>query len=145
METAVDKEAGVAQQEAMEKHMFGHEKFVQMLLEKDGVDVDSKDKRGRTPFSNAAEGGHGGVLYMLLERGRVDVAAKTILQGRERSNPTINGGTKGHEQVVHMLLEKDGVDVDSKDEKGCTTLYSVENFWDRNEKVRQMLIAKGAH
>ncbi|KAK3366631.1 ankyrin repeat-containing domain protein, partial [Lasiosphaeria ovina] len=51
----------------------GHESIVQLLLETDGIDIDSKDKHDRTPLSYAAESGHEAVVKLLLESGEVDV------------------------------------------------------------------------
>jgi ankyrin repeat protein len=47
----------------------GHEAAVKLLLEK-GVDVESKDQRGRTPLLWAARG-HEAVVEMPLEKGVV--------------------------------------------------------------------------
>jgi ankyrin repeat protein len=38
---------------------------VKLLLEKDGVDLDSKDEDGRTPLSWAAKNGHEAVMKLL--------------------------------------------------------------------------------
>jgi ankyrin repeat protein len=48
----------------------GNKKVVQMLLGKEGVGVDSKNRNGRGPLSLAAENGYEKVVQMLLGRGR---------------------------------------------------------------------------
>jgi ankyrin repeat protein len=53
---------------------------VKLLLKK-GADVESKDSRGRTPLSWAAEKGHEEVMELLLEKG-ADVESKDTEYGQ---------------------------------------------------------------
>jgi ankyrin repeat protein len=55
---------------------IGLAKTVQLLLEREGVDADSKDEHGRTPLLQAAKNGHEAVVKLLLEREGVDVNSK---------------------------------------------------------------------
>ena len=48
---------------------IGLVKIVWLLLEREGVDADSKDSNGRTPLSWAAENGREAVVKLLLEKG----------------------------------------------------------------------------
>ena len=55
----------------------GHEAVVKLLLEKEGVEPDSKDNEyGQTPLSWAAENGHEAVVKLLLEKDGVDPDSK---------------------------------------------------------------------
>jgi ankyrin repeat protein len=45
---------------------------MQLLLEHDGVDANSKDNDGRAPLQRAAENGHEAVVKLLLKRDSVD-------------------------------------------------------------------------
>jgi ankyrin repeat protein len=49
---------------------------VRLLVERDDVEVDSKDDYGRTPLSWAAERGHKAVVQLLVERVDVEVNSK---------------------------------------------------------------------
>jgi ankyrin repeat protein len=51
---------------------FGLAKIVQLLLEREGVNAGSRDPKGRTPLSWAAEREHEAVVKLLLEHGDVD-------------------------------------------------------------------------
>jgi ankyrin repeat protein len=46
---------------------------VKLLVETCKVDVDLKDKNGRTPLSWAAQNGHEAIVKLLVETGKVDV------------------------------------------------------------------------
>jgi ankyrin repeat protein len=51
----------------------GHEAVAKLLLAKDGVDVNFKDKDGRTPLWYTAGNGHEAVVKLLLATDGVDV------------------------------------------------------------------------
>ncbi|KAH7124381.1 hypothetical protein EDB81DRAFT_598735, partial [Dactylonectria macrodidyma] len=54
----------------------GHEGVTRILLAIDGVDGDSRDKRGRTPLSRAAANGHESIVKLLLDTGRVEIDSR---------------------------------------------------------------------
>src|ERR1700722_14607775 len=116
----------------------GHEAVVKLLLDKVGVDLDSKDTiYGQTPLSRAAENGHEMVVKLLLDKEGVDPDSKTI-DGR---TPLSRAAQMGHEAVVKLLLDKEGVDPDSKDTTyGQTPLsWAAENG---HEAVVKLLLDK---
>ena len=65
----------------------GHEAVVKLLLAKDGVDPDSKDRYGQTPLSWAAGNGHEAVVRLLLAKDGVDPDSKD----RYRSDAAVVG------------------------------------------------------
>lgn len=84
----------------------GHKAIVQ---QRNGVDIDTKDKYGQTLLSVAARGGQ----QQLMQRGNVDINAKdwvgcTLL---------LWAAGEGHDAVVRLLIRRD-VDNDIKDEHG---------------------------
>lgn len=50
-----------------------------MLLEKDGVDLNSEDNQDQTALPRAAENSHGEVVQMLLEKDGVNLCLMTLL------------------------------------------------------------------
>jgi len=91
----------------------GHEAVVKLLLDKEGVDPDSKGSYyNRTPLSRAAKNGHEAVVKLLLDKEGVDPDSKDSYNGR---TPLSRAAANGHEAVVKLLLDKKGVDPDSKD------------------------------
>ncbi|KAL0631450.1 hypothetical protein Q9L58_009682 [Maublancomyces gigas] len=117
--------------------MNGNHHILRLLLERDGVDVNSKDSEyGQTSLSWAARIGREKVVQMLLEKAEVDVDSRDS-KGR---TPLYWAVRVGREKVVQMLLERDGVDVDSRDSEGRTPLsWAAEN---EHENVVQMLLEK---
>jgi ankyrin repeat protein len=96
----------------------GNKDIVKLLLDTGKVDVDAKDKEGRTPLWWAARSGHEAVVKLLLETGKVDVDVKD----QERRTPLSWAAEAGHEAVVKLLLKTSKVDVDAKDQEGRTPL-----------------------
>ena len=98
---------------------FGHDEVVKLLLNGKEVQVDSKDKNGRTPLSWAAAKGHEAVVGLLLEREDVQADSKENIFGR---TPLSWAAVKGYEAVVRLLLGWKNVQADAKDNDGRTPL-----------------------
>ena|SRR5947209_3420468 len=82
-----------------------HEAVVKLLLDKEGVDPDSKDTiYGQTPLSLAAESGHEAVVKLLLDKGVNPDSKET--DGR---TPLSWAAEKGHEAVVKLLQLSDAL------------------------------------
>ena len=150
---------------------YGHESIVQILIERDDVNIDSTDDYGRTPLWCAAEGGHEAVVRLLIGRNDVDIDVKdnhgrtpfSMAAGEgheavvrlliERDDVNIhvkdNGGRTplmrasygGHEAVVRLLIERNDVDIDVKDQDGQTPLMHAA--WGGHEVVVRLLIERG--
>ncbi|RYO96337.1 hypothetical protein DL765_011608 [Monosporascus sp. GIB2] len=104
-----------------------------------GIDIDGKDKYGRTPLSWAARFGHETVVQQLLTTGKVDVNAKD----KNGRTPLSWAAGNGHTTIVQQLLATGKVDIDmnAKDENDLTPLlWAVENG---HEAVVQQLLATG--
>ena len=101
--------------------------MVEQLL-KEGVQVDSRDGRGRTPLFYAVEKHNGEIIHLLLDRGANVLA-------------TDNNGEKllriavehCDEEVTLLLLDKCDDNIDAYDKFGYTTLHYAVAF--RRSKV----------
>ena len=85
--------------------------------------LDSRDDRGRTPLSYAAEGGHEAIVRLLLSR-EVDVNSQDD-RGR---TPLSYAAEEGHKAIVKLLLSRDDVAVDSQDQFGRTPLVRAKEL-----------------
>jgi signal recognition particle subunit SEC65 len=101
----------------------GHSEIVKLLLEKDGIDVNSMDNYGRTPLSRAAENGHLDVVKLLLDKDSVDVDSKDS----GRRTPLSWAVQNRHSEIVKLLLEKDGIKINFVDRDNQTPFtWAVE-------------------
>ncbi|KAI1735361.1 nb-arc and ankyrin domain-containing protein [Xylaria scruposa] len=97
---------------------YGHQNVVQILLDTDKVDVDSKNNLNRTPLSYAAKNGHLAVVQLLLNTGKVDVDSKDLFH----QTPLSYAAENGHLAVVQLLLNTCKVEANSKDNSNRTPL-----------------------
>ncbi|KFY29889.1 hypothetical protein V493_02217 [Pseudogymnoascus sp. VKM F-4281 (FW-2241)] len=148
----------------------GHEAVVKLLLEKQGVEPNSKDNNSQTPLSLAAESGYGAVVRLLPAKDSVDPDPKdsygqtplswAVKRGHEAvvklllategvdpnsrdaidQTPLLLAAEAGHEEVVKILLEKDGIDPDLKDRSGRTPLWRAA--WRGHKAVVELLLMK---
>jgi hypothetical protein len=105
-----------------------------------GYDLDQQDIRRRTPLSWAAENGHGPIVTLLLDTGKVNVDSK----GNDGQTPLSWAARNGKEAIVKLLLDTGKVDVDSTDNDGQTALslaacngqeLTVKQLLDENAEV----------
>jgi ankyrin repeat protein len=98
-----------------------HREVVELLLEKEGVDVNFKDSQySQTPLSWAAENGYEKMVKLLIKRDGIDLNTKDFRYGR---TPLLWAARNGHAGVVKLLVEKDGTELNVKDlEFGHTPL-----------------------
>ena len=83
----------------------GHAAIVKLLLVRDNIDLNPKDRSGKTPLLLAAERGHKAVVKMLLARD--DTNPNSSYNG---DSPLSLAAMGGHAAVVEMLLARDDVD-----------------------------------
>ena len=114
----------------------GDEVILTFLCALGKLDVESKDRSGRTPLSWAAENGREAVVKLLLEKG-----AELETKSSSNLTPLLQAAENGHEAVVKLLLEK-GAELETKDFSSQTPLSrAVENG---HEAVVKLLLEKGA-
>ena len=101
----------------------------------DGVDLNAEDDNGWTLFSCAVNGGHKGIVELLITEG-VDVNMKN--SGCENLYSAV---AEGHKEIIGLLIAA-GVDVNCKDDDGMTPLHSAAQF--ASKEIVELLITKGA-
>jgi ankyrin repeat protein len=143
--------------------------IVKLLLATEGIDVDLKDKYGRTPLLWAAANGHEAVVKLLLATEGIDVDLKDkygrtplswaaanghkaiikllLPKGNARTEDTVGrtplsfAAKNGHDAVAMALLRHDSIDPDQEDHYGSTPLsIAVRNS---RIKIVNMLLATG--
>ncbi|MDX1917468.1 MAG: ankyrin repeat domain-containing protein [Rickettsiaceae bacterium] len=140
------------------------------LIKKQGADVNTADRYGKTALMDAAYKGHNPITALLLERGAdvnaADRYGKTAIMeaahyghaettrllidaGAEVNAAAHNGWTalmesaawNWHTKVVQLLLER-GADVNAADRYGKTALMEAAS--NRHNEITRILIAHGA-
>ena len=135
--------------------------MARLLLTRDGVDMNEKDRYGSTPLSSAAQYGHAGVIELLLAREDLDVNS----MDKDRRTPLLLAVGRWHgkmtkkdierelfsdapyesgnvDEVVALLLQRSDVNVNSKDEDGRTPLsFAAERGFEK--VLARLLLAHG--
>ena len=106
----------------------GHVRIIELLVDA-GIDVNSKDKQGRTSLHLAVERYHPQVVrFLLLTNASID--ARTNARGPARVKAPYHGDMtalhlaawNGHRDILMALLEG-GADVNAQDDKRQTALH----------------------
>ena len=112
----------------------GHQTTVQLLIQRDDIDINTKDKHGWTPLLWAAVSGHDAVVRLLVERDDVDSNSKNTADQTALSLAVSNG----HEAVVRLLVGSGETDINTVDGYGWTPL-SVAAVKGREAIVRLLV------
>jgi ankyrin repeat protein len=104
----------------------GYADLISVFLASNKVDVERKDKWGRTALSYAAQNNRPNAVRVLIESGKVDPDSKCNY-GRTPLSYVAGETYVPTEQVVELLITSAKVNPDSKDKNGRTPLsYAAE-------------------
>ncbi|KAK4170814.1 ankyrin repeat-containing domain protein [Triangularia setosa] len=116
----------------------GNEPMVRLLLERPGIDINSKNPNGRTAISLAAQKGHHAIVKALLRRPEVDVNS----QDKNEDAPIVWAAYYGHTEAVSALIAHPKVDVNLPNNYRDVALnYAVR--WGHADVVKRLLTAPG--
>jgi ankyrin repeat protein len=109
-----------------------------VLLRDRRLDLDARDKQGRTALFFAALAGHDEFVSVLLRTGqKVNVDAKD----KGGMTPLWWASRHGHDKVVEVLLETGRAEIEVQDKSGRTPLSQAAEHG--HEKVMRLLIEMG--
>lgn len=115
--------------------MHGSKEGAELCIKSDPAMIKSKNAVGNTAMHMAAEGGHAGVLEMLIEaNGGVGEA------NNEGQNLLHVGAAKSRIEVVSLLLKKHPELASAKDSKSQTPLYAASLCLKPDVKVVKQLL-----
>ncbi|KAK4992602.1 hypothetical protein LTR50_000935 [Elasticomyces elasticus] len=114
----------------------GDESMAKSILGLENLEVNSKDKYGRTPLLQAADGGYEAIVKLLLVRKDV-VADSKDMYG---CTPLFRAAGKGHKAIVKLLVARNDAVADSKAVYGRTPLsWAAERG---HEAVVKLLVVR---
>lgn len=115
----------------------GDQDFVWLLLTRDDIMADSKDKKGQTALCHAVINCHEALTKMLSSRRDVNIENRDD-EGR---TPLLLAVRHGHEGIAKLLLER-GADTEARDEYDETPLsHAIKNGY---EGIVKLLVENGA-
>ena len=89
-----------------------------MLIERGDVNIDAKDRSGRTPLSWAAENERWAAVELLIEKDGVNINT----QDKSGRTPLLLAAKRGWDCVVGLLIERNDVEINAMDAAGRTPL-----------------------
>ncbi|XP_046543577.1 uncharacterized protein LOC124253782 isoform X8 [Haliotis rubra] len=110
----------------------------EFVLSLDGVDINSRGERSRTPVMEAAREGHRDVVELLVSRG-----ADVSLVDDDGDNILHYACGGGDRKTVELVLSLDGVDINARNNIGQTTA-DVARGW-RHHQLSDLLVSRGGH
>ncbi|XP_048254583.1 transient receptor potential cation channel subfamily A member 1-like [Haliotis rufescens] len=113
--------------------------MVKRILSEGQLDVNSRDRRARTPVMAAACAGHGGVVNLLINKGsNVSLVDDHDRQGNNILHYTCAGG---HVEMVQYVLSLNKVDINSRGHHRWTSVMVAARLG--NREMFDLLISKG--
>ncbi|USP76322.1 hypothetical protein yc1106_03596 [Curvularia clavata] len=113
---------------------YGHEGIVKALLERDGININVKDKDELTPLWAAARRRREGIVRLLVEHQNIDVNARD----KDGKSPLWTAARWGHEGIVRLLVENHNIDINAKDKDGKSPLWTAAR-WGHEGIVRLLV------
>ena len=83
----------------------GHHKVVEILLQKEGIQINLTNRMGATPLLIATESSHNKIVELLLRQGAILVNQAN----RNGVTPLRNEASRGYDNIVDLLLRKDEI------------------------------------
>ena len=115
---------------------FGLEPIVEVLLKKNGTDLNPRDVSGNTSLSWAIYNGCFETVKLLLEQDNIDINTGSTSLGP----PLYLAAKYNHLEIVKLLVEKDGIDLNAKLNRFSTLLQTA--CLARHYEVAKLLINK---
>ena len=115
----------------------GHLAVSKLLINRNDVEVNTRDEKGQTALSLAAENGHETIVNLLLNRGDVTIDFEDI----DCRTPLSYEAENGHTEITKRLLGK-GADMNSKDNLGKTPISYAAAFG--HELIIMLLLGRGS-
>ena len=112
--------------------------ILQLLIERDGVDINARDNEGMTPLIWAAYGGNESVARLLIERG-----ADMNATDNRGMTALLVVAMSPDEATVRLLIER-GVDTNAMDSEGKTPLMWAA-IHERDPIARLLVAVEALH
>ena len=114
----------------------GHRKIVQLLLMKNGINVNKEENEGRTALYYASCKGHTPIVQLLLGEENIEVNKADTLNEETALHCAAK---EGHTEVVELLLEKEDIDVNTNISSNTPLMRaSAQNY----HEIVQLLLKK---
>ncbi|KAK0755537.1 hypothetical protein N5P37_011939 [Trichoderma harzianum] len=98
---------------------WGNAEIFELLLKKEGIELDPVDEHGRTPFLLAAERGHCDIMNTLLQKERIQLD----IRNGHGETPFFLMAEHGNSDMMNKLIQKGGIQLDIGNEHGKTPFF----------------------